>query len=82
VVLDPTRDRRALNHDPVFKALRAEVVSWLMGPGARPAVSVSRKLILPDLEPEDLALPRPLIGGRRRPRRRSEEHRETVDLSS
>lgn len=82
VVLDPTRDRRALNHDPVFKALRAEVVSWLMGPGARPAVSVSRKLILPDLEPEDLELPRPLIGGRRRPRRRSEEHRETVDLSS
>lgn len=81
VVLDPTRDRRALNHDPRFKALRAEVVAWLLGPGARPSVSVSRKLILPDLEPEDLEIPRSLIGGRRRPRRRSEERRETVDLT-
>jgi hypothetical protein len=33
------------------------------------------------LEPEDLEIPRPLIGGRRRPRRRSEERRETVDLT-
>jgi nitrate/nitrite transport system ATP-binding protein len=81
VVLGPTRDRRALNQDPRFKALRAEVVAWLLGPGARPAVSVSRKLTLPDLEPEDLEIPRPLIGGRRRPRRRSEERRETVDLT-
>jgi len=81
VVLGPTRDRRALNQDPRFKALRAEVVAWLLGPGARPAVSVSRKLTLPDLEPEDLDIPRPLIGGRRRPRRRSEERRETVDLT-
>jgi len=81
VVLGPTRDRRALNQEPRFKALRAEVVAWLLGPGARPAVSVSRKLTLPDLEPEDLEIPRPLIGGRRRPRRRSEERRETVDLT-
>ena len=81
VALSPTRDRRALNQDPRFKALRAEVVAWLLGPGARPAVSVSRKLTLPDLEPEDLEIPRPLIGGRRRPRRRSEERRETVDLT-
>jgi nitrate/nitrite transport system ATP-binding protein len=81
VVLDPTRDRRALNQDPRFKSLRAEVVAWLLGPGARPTVSVSRKLTLPDLEPEDLEIPKPLIGGRRRPRRRSEERRETVDLT-
>jgi len=81
VILGPTRDRRALNQDSRFKALRAEVVAWLLGPGARPAVSVSRKLTLPDLEPEDLEIPRPLIGGRRRPRRRSEERRETVDLT-
>jgi nitrate/nitrite transport system ATP-binding protein len=81
VVLDTTRDRRALNQDPRFKSLRAEVVAWLLGPGARPTVSVSRKLTLPDLEPEDLEIPKPLIGGRRRPRRRSEERRETVDLT-
>lgn len=81
VDLGPARDRRALDHDPRFKALRAEVVSWLMGPGARPAVSVSRKLVLPDLEPEDLEIPRSLIGGRRRPRRRSEERRETIGLN-
>jgi nitrate/nitrite transport system ATP-binding protein len=29
------RDRRALNRDPRFRALRHEVVSYLLGPGAR-----------------------------------------------
>lgn len=76
------RDRKALNHDPRFKEIRSRVVSWLLGEGGRPAVSVSRKLVLPDIEPEDLNIPRPLIGGRRLPRRRSEERRETVEIPS
>jgi hypothetical protein len=39
-------------------------------------------MVLPDIEPEDLNVPRPLIGGRRQPRRRSEERRETVEIPS
>ena len=76
------RDRKALNHDPRFKEMRAAIVSWLLGPGGRPAVAVSRKLVLPDIEPEDLDQPRSSLGGRTRPRRRSEERRETVEISS
>ncbi len=31
------RDRKAMNHDPRFKRLRNEVISWLLGPGKRSA---------------------------------------------
>lgn len=81
VDIERPRDRRALNHDPRFKAMRSRIVSWLLGEGGRPALSVTRKLVLPDIEPEDLEVPRPFLGARARPRRRSEERRETIDLS-
>jgi nitrate/nitrite transport system ATP-binding protein len=74
------RDRKAVNHDPRFKKIRAEVIDYLLGKGARKAVAVSRKLVLPEIEPEDLSVPRPL-GGRKTPLRRNEERRETVELS-
>jgi len=82
VDLERPRDRRALNHDPRFKDLRSRIVSWLLGPGGRPAVTVSRKLTLPDLEPEDLSIPQPLFARRRLPRRRSEQRRVTVEIPS
>jgi nitrate/nitrite transport system ATP-binding protein len=74
------RDRRAMNHDPRFREIRNGVVQWMLGPGARQSVTVSRKLTLPDIEPEDLDLPRPRFGGRSRPVRRGEQRRETVQL--
>lgn len=74
------RDRKALNHDPRFKEIRNGVVSWLLGTGGRKSVSVSRKLVLPDLEPEDLDAPSPIFRGARRARRRSEQKRETVEI--
>jgi nitrate/nitrite transport system ATP-binding protein len=80
VDLERPRDRKALNHDPRFKAIRAEIVGWLLGPGARRTTSVTRRLVLPDIEPEDLDQPRTLFGVRRGPRRRGEQHRETVEL--
>jgi nitrate/nitrite transport system ATP-binding protein len=80
VDLERPRDRKALNHDPRFKAIRQEIVSWLLGPGGRAATSVSRRLVLPDLEPEDLELPRHRFGVRRGPRRRGEERRETIEV--
>jgi nitrate/nitrite transport system ATP-binding protein len=33
------RDRKALNHDPRFKAIRNQVIEYLLGPGRRPPSS-------------------------------------------
>lgn len=75
------RDRKALNHDPAFKIIRKQVLDYLLGPGGRQKTVVSRKLTLPDLLPEDLNEPRTLFGVRRKPRRRSEEKVETVEIA-
>ena len=48
-------------------------------PGVREA-AVTRRLVLPDIEPEDLTVPPPLFGSRRRPVRRGEQKRETVEV--
>jgi nitrate/nitrite transport system ATP-binding protein len=69
VTLARPRDRKALNHDPEFKRLRALVTNQLLGYGARRKATVTKKLILPDLLPEDLDLPRTT---RRRPLRPKE----------
>jgi nitrate/nitrite transport system ATP-binding protein len=68
------RDRTALNHEPEFKRLRAHITEKLLGYGASARQTVSRKLILPDILPEDLDQPRV----NRPPRRPSEEKRETI----
>ena len=49
-------------------------------PGAKHRTTVSKKLLLPDLEPEDLNLPRAMFSTRRGPIRRSEIKRETVEI--
>ncbi|MGE3308403.1 MAG: ABC transporter ATP-binding protein [Limisphaerales bacterium] len=74
------RDRRALNHDPHFKSVRKRVIDFLLGPGGRPKSVLTRRIVLPDIEPEDLTLPRALFGTRRRPRRRTEEHSERLEV--
>jgi nitrate/nitrite transport system ATP-binding protein len=80
VTLDRPRDRKALNHDPEFKRLRALVTNELLGYGERrKAATVRQKLILPDILPENLDLPRT---DRRRPLRPSEVREETVPLAS
>jgi nitrate/nitrite transport system ATP-binding protein len=80
VDLGRPRDRKALNHEPRFKAIRAEIVGWLLGSGARKSTAVSRRLVLPDLEPEDLTQPRRLFGVKRLPRRRGEHVREEIEI--
>lgn len=82
VDIERPRDRKALNHDPRFKAIRKEVISYLLGPGGRPKEAQVRKLILPDIEPEDLNRPRPLGLGRKTPVRKSEVKEESVEVKS
>ncbi|MEN9840453.1 MAG: Bicarbonate transport ATP-binding protein CmpD [Verrucomicrobiota bacterium] len=74
VDLPRPRDRIALNHEPEFKRLRAQITEQLLGYSASRRTHVSRKLVLPDILPEDLDHPRV----NRPPRRLSEEKRETV----
>lgn len=76
------RDRKAINHDPRFKEIRRDVTDYLIGLGSKRHAEVTRRLVLPDIEPEDLNLPRPLIGGRRAPIRRNEIKKETVAIDS
>jgi nitrate/nitrite transport system ATP-binding protein len=81
VDLPRPRDRKALNHDPGFKKLRREIIDFLLTTGAKPKVEVTRKLILPDIEPEDLSVPRNAFATRHQPVRRREVKRETVEIS-
>ena len=73
------RDRKLIAFEPAFKQARQQVVDFLLHSNHQRTTSVTRKLVLPDIEPEDLSGPRPMIGGRRTPIRRSEVRRETVD---
>jgi nitrate/nitrite transport system ATP-binding protein len=74
VDLPRPRDRKSLNQEPEFKRLRAQITDQLLGYGSARKQTVTRKLILPDLLPEDLDQPRV----NRPPRRISEEKREKI----
>lgn len=76
------RDRKAINHDPRYKEIRREVIGFLLGDGAKKHTSITRKLVLPDIEPEDLNAPRALRLGRQKPVRRSEIKKETVEIDA
>ncbi len=73
------RDRKAINHDPHFKQLRRDVTEFLLNSRHERHAAITRKLILPDIEPEDLNVRIPL-GGRRAPIRRHEIKNETVEV--
>lgn len=74
------RDRRDLNHDGRFKALRQEVTRFLLGLRDNYQTVWMRKVELPDIEPEDLSWPRGAIGGRKAIRR-SEIKKETMEAT-
>ncbi len=77
VRLERPRNRTALNHDPEFKRLRALVTNQLLGFNAARKTSITKKLIRPELLPEDLDLPRV----NRPPRRLGEEKNETLSVA-
>ena len=74
------RDRKQLNHEPRFKEVRAQVIEYLLGSKVERHASVTKKLILPNIEPEDLNLPGQLRTGRA-PIRPNEVKSETVEIS-
>lgn len=74
------RDRKSINHDPHFKQLRREVVEFMLSSKQERRAAVTRKLVLPDIEPEDLSIPRFMLGGRARPIRKHEQKEESVEV--
>jgi nitrate/nitrite transport system ATP-binding protein len=80
VDLPRPRNRKALNHEPRFKEIRRQVIEYLLNSKGERHATVTRKMILPDIEPEDLNLPRQRRSGRA-PVRPSEIKNETVEIS-
>lgn len=80
VPLPRPRRREDAQHDPAFKRIRSELIDYLRESSASRRTAVQRKLVLPDLVPEDITQRprRPWMLGRRRPVRRSEIRRESV----
>lgn len=76
------RDRKAINHDPHFKQLRREVAEFMLNSKHERHTAITRKLILPDIEPEDLSVPRSMTNWRKAPVRRGEIKEESVEVNS
>ncbi len=82
VDLPRPRERKAINHDPRFKHTRHQIMDFLLGAGVQNRKTVTRKLHLPDIEPEDLSYgrPSPLSQIRRGPLRSKEFKKESVEI--
>ena len=80
ITIPRPRLRAEINTSYDFKQTRGEVVDYLLKARSKDRAATSMKLVLPDLIPEDLDAPRNPFGQKRRPRRRSEEKRETVEV--
>ncbi len=81
VMIPRPRSRADVNHNYDFKQTRTEVIDYLLKATDKRKTALTKKLILPDVLPEDLNQPRTLLGTKRRARRRSEEKRETVETA-
>ena len=64
VTLSRPRDRRAFNENYEFKQIRNEIVNYLLKARPRDTTGILTKLVLPDIEPEDISGP----SGSHRPR--------------
>jgi nitrate/nitrite transport system ATP-binding protein len=74
------RDRKAINHNPHFKQLRREIVEFMLNSKSERHTAITRKLVLPDIEPEDLNIPRTMTGWRNTPIRKNEVKEASVEV--
>jgi len=82
ITIPRPRDRRTIANHPDFKRIRLELVEYLLKSAHSRKTTFDQKLVLPDIEPEDLSLPRPVLPwiGRRGPIRRSEIKTAVVEV--
>lgn len=72
VTLPRPRDRKNVNENYDFKQIRNEVIGYLLKAKGTTRAELHKKLILPDIEPEDLSRGRPLFTFGKSPTRKSE----------
>jgi nitrate/nitrite transport system ATP-binding protein len=82
VTLERPRYRRTLLEDPEFKRLRNLIVDQLMGSKKREVTSLTKQLVLPDIQPEDISVTtsRFILGAKRKARRPSEKQTIKVEV--
>ncbi len=82
IAIPRPRDRKTIADHADFKRIRLELVEYLLRSAHSRKTALDRKLVLPDIEPEDLSLPRPALPwiGRRGPVRRSEITTAAVEV--
>ncbi len=82
IAIPRPRDRKTIAEHADFKRIRLELVEYLLRSAHSRKTALDRKLVLPDIEPEDLSLPRPVLPwiGRRGPVRRSEITTAAVEV--
>lgn len=82
VTLERPRDRRTLLEDPEFKRLRNEIVDQLTASKKKPTAAITKKLVLPDIQPEDISVTtsRFVFGVKRKARRPSEKQTVKVEV--
>lgn len=76
------RDRKSINHDEHFKQIRRDVISFMLNSKKERHTAITRKLVLPDIEPEDLGIPRSMTGWRKRPLRKREMEEVKVQVDA
>jgi len=82
VPLERPRDRKALLEDREFKSLRNEIVDRLIGSKRKPTAALTKHLVLPDIQPEDISLStsHSLLRRRRVPNRPNEVQTVKVEV--
>lgn len=82
VSLERPRDRRTLLEYHEFKQLRNQIVDSLMSSKKKPTAAITRKLVLPDIQPEDISVTRSrfILGARRQLKRPNEVQPVKVEV--
>ena len=84
VNIERPRDRRALLEDREFKRLRNEIVDRLIASKRKPEAELTRMLVLPEIQPEDISVTtsRVLFGARRTAKRPVERQPVKVEVGA
>ena len=82
ITIPQPRDRTTIAEEPEFRRIKQELVDYLLRSKKRQVADVERKLVLPDIMPEDLTQSRPIIPwfGGRGPIRRNEIKTARVEV--
>ena len=83
VPLERPRDRRGINHNEHFQVLRRQLINTLLDSKKQAGGPLIQRVSLPDILPEDIMNINTVKDiGRKGPRRRSDLHKEEVEIAT